>query len=195
MKTNINYLHSVRRGCMFLGEDKGKSDVGNYRIFVEFTDKNGVEVCGDLSKGNRYDYSKKSCPIVTDVALHTDLQYEDFRGCWQYKPAVDPRAYTYNIADILSFINAIANEHYDAIKWIEKIEVVVDKGSNWTPAGLIREWAKRNRVTAENSRYGELVVKLYTGNYKYMSYKIEPLQYDHTKERVTITLEEFNGVL
>jgi hypothetical protein len=190
MKTNTNYLHLNRRGCMFYGEDKNKSDVGNYRVFVRFIDKAGTEVCGDLSKGNVYDYSFKTPRLVNDVAMNTDLQWEDFRGCWQYRAAVDPRGYSYTISGILAFINAIAADHYDDIKWVQEIETVIDKGANFTPASLIKDWANKNCVKFENSRYGETVVKLYTGDYKYMSYRIEQLKHDHTKEKVIITLEE-----
>lgn len=186
----INYLCMIRRGCMFTAADSGKSDIGNYRVFTRFIDKDGVEVCGDFSRGNVYDFSRKTPKLVNEWALATDLQHEDFRGCWQYRPAVDNRGYSYTKSDILAFVNKIANNNFDEIKWIEQIEVIIDKGANFTPAGLIRDWAKRNRINYENTRYGDTVLKLYTGNYKYMSYQIEDIPHDHSKEKVIITLEE-----
>lgn len=122
MKINgINYLLLQRHGCNYFKNDEicTRSDVGNYRVFVSFTDKNGVKVCGDLMRGYTYDTTSKKPRVTSDIALCTDLQYEDERGAWVYRPAVDPRAYTYNLSDILAFVNAISVEHYDAIKWEE----------------------------------------------------------------------------
>lgn len=184
----VNYLLLKRRGCNYRDcETVAKSDVGNYRVYVRFTDKNGIDVCGDLSKGYVYDTSKRKPRIVNDVALNTDLQFENERGCWQYHPATNPKEYTYNLADILKFINSIAKEHYDAIKWYEELEVIQPRGKNFTPASLIHEWAKRNHVETY-SNYGTIKVKLYTGTYKYMAYSIAHIS--DTMEKVTVILEE-----
>lgn len=189
MKINgTNYLLLERRGCDYLPGDEiaTRSDVGNYRVFVRFTDKNGVEVCGDFGRGNVYDTTKEKLKVVNDIALYSDLQYEDERGAWRYTPAVDTKAYTYNLSDILSFVNAIAAERYDAIKWVEHIEVMQEEGANFTPAGKIKEYAEQNRMEI-SERYGNTILHTSTGDYKYLSYRIEPKQ--NGKEKVTITLE------
>lgn len=191
MKINgINYLLLERRGCNYFPGDgfAKKSDVGNYRVFVRFTDKSGVDVCGDFQSGYVYDHSKKKPVIVNDNVLSANLQFENERGCFGYRPSEDPRKYTYNIADILSFVNSISQEHYDAIKWIEEIDVTIPAGSNFTPSGLIYKWAKENRVEVENTRYFEQIVKLYTGNYKYLAYSVTNV--DQSVDKVTIILEE-----
>lgn len=184
----INYLLLERRGCNYFPNDEiaTRSDVGNYRVFVEFTDKNGVKVCGDLGRCYAYDTTEKKPRITSDITLYSDFQFEDERGAWRYNPAVDPKAYTYNIADILDFINAISAEHYDAIKWIETVEFEQERGANFTPACKIHEYANQNRMKTSN-QYGTIILHLSTRDYKYLSYQINPLA--NGKEKLIITLE------
>ena len=189
MKINgKNYLLLRRRGCNFMENDPiaRKSDVGNYRVFVRFTDKNGVEVCGDFGRGYAYDLTKKKPVIIDDNVLSADLQYEDERGAWVYRPDVNNKDYPFTLSGILAFVNAISAEHYDGVKFIEEIETTIPAGSNFTPAGQMHQWAKASNV-AEETRYMETVLKLFTGDYKYLSYKVAPFR--DGLEKVTITLE------
>lgn len=183
-----NYLPMRRRGCNYTdAEFLARADVGNYRVFVRFTDKNGVEVCGDFGRTYAYDLSKEKPRIVADNVLYSDLQYTDERGTWAYRPRVDAKAYTYNVADILRYINALSAEHYDAIKWVEEFEIVHPAGENFTPSSLIYQWAKAHKLPTGNTLDG-IRVKLYTGEYKYMAYHVQP-QADGN-EKITVVLEE-----
>lgn len=189
MKINgKNYLLLRRRGCNFMENDPiaRKSDVGNYRVFVQFTDKNGVEVCGDFGRGYVYDMTRKKPVITNDNALALDLQYENENGAFVYRPDVDYKAYDFTLSDILAFVNAVSAEHYDGIKFIETICTEVPAGSNFTPAGLMHQWAKASNVAVE-SRCSETVLKLFTGDYKYLSYMVVPSGGD--MDSVSIILE------
>lgn len=46
-------LYLEKRGCDFweLDESVRESDLGNYRLFMEFIDREGKRVCGDVSCG------------------------------------------------------------------------------------------------------------------------------------------------
>lgn len=183
-----NYLFLRRMGCEYRKDDSitAFSDVGNHRVRVQFVDKNGVEILGDLSHGHKWDTSKKNPVMTSFVSLITDLQYEDEKGTWRYHPAVSSDNYTYNVADILAFINSISAEHYDAVKWVETIEVIQEAGKNFTPAGKICEYAKANRLEAVH-KFDYVVLRMYTGDYKYLCFSIKPT--GDGKEIVTLTLE------
>ena len=85
-----NYLFLRRMGCNYRKDDSitAFSDVGNHRVRVQFVDKNGVEVLGDLSHGYKWDTSKKKPAMTSFVTILTDLQYEDEKGTWRYHPSV-----------------------------------------------------------------------------------------------------------
>lgn len=189
-KTPEHFLLLERRGCDFWEKDDicSRSDVGNHRVFVKFTDKNGVDVCGDLMHGPVYDHTGKKPRIIKDNALFTDFQYEDDNGAWCYHPAVDAKTFTFNFSDILVFMDAISSEHYDAIKFAKRIEICQPTGANFTPSSLIYKYAKESRL--ETSYYYDAII-LHTYNHKYKYHsceKIEPLS--NGMEKVTLLLEE-----
>lgn len=189
MKINgKNYLLLRRRGCNFAENDPiaRKSDVGNYRVFVQFTDKNGVEVCGDFGRGYVYDLTGKKPVVIDDNVLCTDLQYEDERGAWVYRPGVNCKEYPFTLSGILAFVNAVSAEHYDDIKFIETICTDIPAGSNFTPSGLMHQWGKASKVDVESRRF-ETILKLFTGDYKYLSYKV--IRLDNGRDMVSVTLE------
>lgn len=179
-----NYLLLERRGCEFFRGDtiSQRSDVGNYRVYVEFTDKEGRKVCGDMMRANIYDHSKKSCPLIYDAGLAADFQVSHY----VYSPSTDARRYDYTKNDILRFINGIANEQFEEIKWVQRFEAKVNKGANFTPSTLIYEFAKQNHLETTNV-YGEMIVKMYTGNYKYLCYDID--ESSGSYDKITVTLE------
>ncbi len=189
-----NYLLLKGRGCpSFETDERAKaSDVGNYRVFVRFTDKAGVDVYGDFLMGNRRRYTDKTGKLlkkpvtISTTGIFSSLCYENERGCFGYRPDLNLSAYSYTISDILAIVNAISAEHYDAIKWVESFDFVQPAGANFTPANQIVEWAKKNWLEVFNV-YGEMVVKFYTGQFKYLCYQVKPL--DSEKEKVTIILE------
>lgn len=183
-----NYLFLRRMGCEYRKNDSitAFSDVGNHRVRVQFVDKYGVEVLGDLSHSYKWDTSKKKPVMTSFVSLLADLQYEDEKGTWRYYPAVRSDNYTYNVSDILAFINSISAEHYDAVKWVETIEVSQEAGKNFTPAANICEYARANRLETVNT-LDYTALRMYTGVYKYLCYSIKPT--GDGKEIVTLTLE------
>jgi hypothetical protein len=191
MKINgINYLTLEKHGCNFWDNspEKQYSDVGNFRVFTEFTDKNGIAVCGDFASYNVKDYTKKTKPIKIYNALSTHLQYTNKDGrCYRYSKG-NPENYRYTLLDILDYVNSISNEKYDAIKFVYKFEFIQEKDKNFVPAGKMVEWAKANRLNYYN-KYTTTIINLHCGDYKYLCFKIEPLK-DGKTEKVTIYLEE-----
>lgn len=70
-----------KMGMDFLNNKNG-SDVGNYRVRAEFTDKNGINVVADFGGYDRMKvYQKKNgktyCRIAQKNALHIDGCYRD----------------------------------------------------------------------------------------------------------------------
>lgn len=190
MKINgVNYLTLEKRGYNFWDDapERKYSDVGNYRVFTEFTDKNGVEVCGDFSGYDVRDYTKKGNPVTRRNALCRFFQYTGDDGMpWRYTGG-NVENYSYTLGDILEFVNSIAAETYEKIKFIYTFEFVQESGGTFTPAHKMVEWAKANRLEWFNE-YGNTIIKLYAGNYKYLRYKIEQMK--NGKEKVIICMEE-----
>ena len=155
-----SYLLCEKRGCEFFTGDPitHKSDMENYRVYVEFSTPEGVWVFGDLLRTNSYDYSGKRPRLVYDCALGCDLQSDMFR----FHPRCEPCEYDYTQAGVLGFVNSIAAEHYDAFKWVQYFEVCKDKSANFTPAGLMLEFAKKHSL--RTAYFGDaLCVQMYPG--------------------------------
>lgn len=180
----IDYLLCVKRGCEFFKGDpiRSKSDMENYRVFIDVECTDGVRVFGDLMRRNVYDYSGKHPKFVYDCGLAADLQSDMYR----YHPSADANQYEYTKRDVLRFVNDFSGNNFSEIKWVECFDAVIDKGANFTPAHLIKEFAEKHHLKT-NCDYGETIVEMYTGNYKYLCYKISSL--NETKDRVTVTME------
>ena len=119
-------LYLEKRGCDFFKDDpiNTQSDVGNYRVFMSVTDRNGVEVCGDLSRGDVYRYKHKTTgkPLKHRVFEHSCGVYDDF----QYA-AEDGRTYRYKLPegildglrytleDILWLVNQLSKDEYTSV--------------------------------------------------------------------------------
>ncbi len=179
-----NYLFCEKRGCEFFKGDtiRERSDMENYRVFIDVRHADGFRVCGDLMRTNVYDYSKKTPRLVYDCGLSADLQ----SGMYGYRPTADPRKFEYTQADVMKFVGTITGEKYDGIKWVQRFETTIPHGANFTPATLITDWAKRNNLNFYDS-YFDTVVEMYTGAYKFLCYNVE--QIDDGRDRVIITLE------
>lgn len=107
-------LYLEKRGCDF--QPDGKSDLGNFRLFLEFIDKEGRRVCGDVSRG--YVWSKGK--VVGDGALYARWQYENYKGAFAY-PLPGGCAGQYTKADVLSLVNQYSAVKYDAAEIVEKL--------------------------------------------------------------------------
>lgn len=172
MKINgKNYLLCEKRGCNFFKGDPitKRSDMENYRVYIEVECSDRTIILGDLMRANIYDYSKKTPRLVYDCVLGINLQ----RDMYGFRPHVDAREYEYTKADVLKYVNKVTGNSFEEIKWVHWFEARVPKGANFTPAKLIQEWADKNHLTTFQL-YGETVVELYTGQYKYLCYKVCP---------------------
>lgn len=185
-----NYLLLERRGCEFWpGEPENKeSDIGNYRVCTPWEmipGKDGNTYFLEFGMWKRQEGKK----AATTYQLHLDTQYTgsdgySLRNLNMEKPYNgNPKPYT--TASILEIVNAISADHYDAIKWVYTFEARRPHGANWTPASLIYEWAKANRLQIADN-YGTKEVTLYSGTYKYLCYSIRPASADTDTIRVIL---------
>ena len=200
-----NYLLLEKRGCnFFVGDQSCGSDVGNYRVctpYERIPGKNGRTYFLEFSLWRnqakiRYSNKRTGKPlknpvreIINPIGLHLDTEFEE--GDLSYRDLkleerISAENPSFTLSDILRVTNDISTEHYDGIKWVESFQTTVPHGENFTPSMLIRRWAERNNLHVEN-RYNGLVVTLYTGTYKFLSYRT---QTGLTRDHVTILLEE-----
>ena len=163
-------------------------DVGNYRVYTgdkTITGKNGkeysIEFTGYNRRRNKVDTENA---LFLDVFVHSnDGTYRDEEAYWK----IDKMNIRYTKSGILSAVNLISKDQYDEIKWYTSIEIEQETGENFTPYDKILEYAKQNRLEYSDTVDG-IVLHLYTGDYKYLYYRIE--QMPKQKERLIIVLKE-----
>lgn len=179
-----NYLLCEKRGCEFFKGDtiRERSDMENYRVFIDIDCADGTRVFGDLLRRSVYNHTKKNPRLVYDCGLASDLQSDIYR----YHPSANADEYEYTKRDVLAFVNKFSGNDFEEIKFVQCFEVRNEKGANFTPAKLIHEWANKNHLKT-SCAHGETVVDMYTGRYKYLGYKIRPAEEGF--ERVTIIME------
>ena len=182
-----------RRGCMFSENDDIRlySDVGNYRVYTEFIDCENRTLYGDFDghfwnpkQRKRY---KKPCP----VPMYGNFCTMDTEGnCWGVM--LDCKGRPYTIAAILETVNEYAYDRYDSVKWVERVTFELPVGKPFD----IREKILQNFHGCEKVEgEGMLLIRCYTGVWKYWTYISEPRTYKvlgETKEyrRYTILMEE-----
>lgn len=114
-------LYLVKRGCDFFPSDDTtrESDLGNYRLFLEFIDRDGVRVCGDVLHGEVLRHSSNGkVQIVTENGLYCDFCYENHNGCFGYLvPEHDELRYTH--ADVLKLVNSMSAVQYERIEFTD----------------------------------------------------------------------------
>lgn len=119
-----------KMGMDFWQDEDNGSDVGNYRVRTEFTDKNGVHVVADFGGYDRKEaYKKRSGKIGYKVAqknaLHIDGTYRDEEGNgWDYAAMLraegfDFTRYSFTIAGILAFLSDVTGKNYTEISFQE----------------------------------------------------------------------------
>ena len=121
-------LYLEKRGCNFSEKDENacrESDLGNYRLFLEFIAKDGRRICGDITRGDvrkpitnnrgRTDYK-----TVSTNGLYAHLQYENHTGCYAYVIDVDFTPY-FTQADALKLVNAASAVQYDAVEIVDRL--------------------------------------------------------------------------
>nr|DAF79414.1 MAG TPA: hypothetical protein [Caudoviricetes sp.] len=202
-----NFLLLEKRGCNINGgvPANTESDVGNYRVCTmgeTIPGKDGRNYFLEFSLWQnrsqpRYTNKRTGAPlkhpaqeIINPIGLHIGTQYTDESGqSWRnlnLEQRIHKRNPSYTTAEILAIANEISAEHFDEIKWVCSFRDTVDHGANFTPAVLISAYAKRNRMETE-SRFGTLLLKLYTGVYKYLAYDVRSFG---SRDNVTVILEE-----
>ena len=118
-----------KMGLDFLNNES--SDVGNYRVRAEFTDKNGLYVIADFSGFDRREaYKTKSgktaCRMVQKNALHIDPTYRDEDGTgrdYAYRlreRGFDFSKYSFTISGILAFLSDVTGENYTEVEFRER---------------------------------------------------------------------------
>jgi len=129
-------LYLEKRGCDFFTNDGGKtdgSDMGNYRLALEFIDREGVRVCGDITMGDVREWFKKKSgkedfKVVSTIGLYAHFQYEDRDGCFAYE--VDARGLRFTQADALKLINSVSAVQYEAV---EIVDILPDAARDYPP--------------------------------------------------------------
>ena len=118
-------LYLKKMGMDFITEENG-SDVGNYRVRAEFTDKDNIQVVADFGGYDRREvYQKKNgktgCKIAQLNALHVDGCYHDADGTgrdYAYKlreKGFDFTKYDFTVAGMLAFLTAVTGNEYTEI--------------------------------------------------------------------------------
>ena len=119
-------LYLEKRGCDFSESDQDarkRSDLGNYRLFLEFIDKDGRRVCGDVTRGelraekwNKNGTSHKTI-VTTRNGLYTHFCYEDHTGCYGYNTG--PLGDEFTQESVLRLVNKYSAITYDSIEIVD----------------------------------------------------------------------------
>jgi len=116
-------LYLRKRGCDFYPDDpeSKQSDLGNHRLFLEYSNKNGQYIVGDVSCANRLITNKSGKIVPGDsIGLFTDLQQELDNGTYSYFiPGYSEGAYNFTKADLLRLINSDSLVQYDRVEIME----------------------------------------------------------------------------
>ena len=115
-----------KMGLDFLNNES--SDIGNYRVRAEFTDKNGLEVIADFGGYDRLEVyqtknGKTACRIAQKNALHVDGTYRDAEGTgrdYAYKLreiGFDFSKYSFTISGILAFLSDVTGNDYTELEF------------------------------------------------------------------------------
>lgn len=118
-----------KMGMDFINNETG-SDVGNYRVRAEFTDKNGLNIIADFSGFDRLEVyqnknGKTAYRIAQKNALHINGTYRDEEGTgrdYAYKlrgNGFDFTKYSFTISGILSFLSDITGENYTELEFCD----------------------------------------------------------------------------
>lgn len=116
-----------KMGMDFIDNGNG-SDVGNYRVRAEFTDKESLRVIADFGGYDRREVyqranGKAACRIVQKNALHIDGTYRDEDGTgrdYAYRlreNGFDFTKYKFTISEILAFLSDVTGKDYTEIEF------------------------------------------------------------------------------
>lgn len=116
-----------KMGMDFLNNENG-SDVGNYRVRAEFTDRDGLHVVADFGGYDRREVYQKAngkttCRIAQKNALHINGTYRDEEGTgrdYAYRlreNGFDLSKYSFTISGILAFLSDVTGENYTEVEF------------------------------------------------------------------------------
>lgn len=118
-------LYLEKRGMDFYDEEtRRESDLENYRLFLEFIDRQGRRVCGDIGRMDIRESvwsersGKRNTRIVSRNGLSAHWQYENYKGCFGYPIDVYGR---YKKADVLKLVNSVSAVQYDAVEIVKEL--------------------------------------------------------------------------
>ena len=119
-------LYLEKRGCDFTAEDaaRTKSDLGNYRLYLEFIDREGRRITGDVSRCDIREACKggRGYRVVSEDGLSQHLCREDHKGCWGYRIDADfTPTPMYTRADVLRLVNAASAVLYDGVEIVDEL--------------------------------------------------------------------------
>lgn len=125
-------LYLEKRGCDFSADDetaRQESDLENYRLFLEFIDKEGRRVCGDVGRGyvresrwNERQQKREWNKIISHNGLYVHWQYENYKGCFGYPGADGGQSQgRYRKADVLALVNRFSAVQYDAVEIVDAL--------------------------------------------------------------------------
>lgn len=119
-------LYLEKRGCDFWNDDteaRQESDLENYRLFLEFIDKDGKRICGDVHRGaiRAFGEYKNGKPVIlSNNGLYTDFQYENHTGCYCYHTDIRC-AGQYTKETVLEVVNRFSAVAYDEVEIVSKL--------------------------------------------------------------------------
>lgn len=116
-----------KMGMDFIDNERG-SDVGNYRVRVEFTDRDGLRVVADFGGYDRREVYQKAnvktaCRIAQRNALHIDGTYRDEDGTgrdYAYRlreNGFNFEKYSFTLSGILAFLSDVTGKDFTEIEF------------------------------------------------------------------------------
>lgn len=112
-----------KMGMDFIDNGNG-SDVGNYRVRAEFTDRDGLTVIADFSGFNRWKVlGPTGCRVTHKNALHIDGTYRDEDGTgrdYAYRlreNGFNFEKYSFTLSGILAFLSDVTGKDFTEIEF------------------------------------------------------------------------------
>lgn len=134
-------LRLERRGCEYFAPDKGRDDIGNYRVGsydYSIKGKDGRDYIIEFVSWDAWTIRKTNkrtgaplkhpkTEIIKRNALHIDTEFEKdepsgWKSCWRnsaLEKEQNDKHRDYSIAGILETVNDISVDHYTAVEWIK----------------------------------------------------------------------------
>lgn len=133
---SINKMKTLKlkkMGCDFWSDDsiKSYSDLENFRLRLEFIDKEKNYVMGDIGRGQKYRFTQKNGKILKKyIKVHQHKLYCDFQitkkdgMTYGYKTKIindyiQENDLNYNSKDLLKLINYLSSDTYENIEIIK----------------------------------------------------------------------------